>query len=402
MRSLPVFQATLLSLLALIVAPCAFAAKLVTVGQLSQIIVSSQKETDAEVAKGLSGLQLTERLSDEKLAALEAELPGTESRQTLVILADQAVFLPLPAREIPDRPAPTIQQQEEIIGKSADYVLTALRHMPNLFARMDTTGYQYSPAGKQFQTPTTGRVTAYEPMHVVGRSTVTVLYRHGKEVIEKGGRERDRADSPGAFMTTYGEFGPIFSVIYGDLPKGKLAWGHWVQGQNGLDAVFHFEVPKRASHYLIGFCCIYGRPYRGFSAYHGELEIDPSDGTILRVTVVATVERAPLNQWGIMVKYGPVELGGRKYYCPVRSVAVFRTPMPGPIARFPAHDATMPSMYLSSGRFVPMETQVNDSVFEDYHLFRAKVQIMPDKKNFLVKPKRSRAAHGSSGSKDRP
>jgi hypothetical protein len=79
-------------------------------------------------------------------------------------------------------------------------------------------------------------------------------------------------------------------------------------------------VPKAASHYQVEFCCIRGLLVQGFRAYHGELTLNPANGTILRMTLIADLEKgAEIAEAELMVEYGPVELGGKKYFCPVRS-----------------------------------------------------------------------------------
>ena len=71
----------------------AFASGRVTVDQLDRVVASNHGKPDGKIADKLFGLELTERLSAAKLAALEAALPGPNSRRALVALADQATFL---------------------------------------------------------------------------------------------------------------------------------------------------------------------------------------------------------------------------------------------------------------------------------------------------------------------
>ena len=75
----------------------------------------------ARLAGTLSTLELSERLSAPRLTALEASLPGPESRQALVVLADQAEFLNLPAAEMPNNPAPGFADQRAMVAKTIEY-----------------------------------------------------------------------------------------------------------------------------------------------------------------------------------------------------------------------------------------------------------------------------------------
>jgi hypothetical protein len=63
-------------LVVLMLASHAWAAKRVTVDQLEQILNASRYNTDAEVARHLSDLELTERMSSTRLARWKAALPG--------------------------------------------------------------------------------------------------------------------------------------------------------------------------------------------------------------------------------------------------------------------------------------------------------------------------------------
>lgn len=379
-------KAIFLALLLLLASFPAFAAKKVSVEQLSREIASSARKKDGKVAGHLYDLQLTERLSAEKLAAFEAALPGPESRRALVALSDQAEFLDPPAGEIPNQPAPSIDQQRAIIAKAVDYAAATLHRLPDLFAREDTIRYQDSPPGLQIANTqsASGTFVPYQPLHPVSRSVATVLYRDGQEVVQTG------AEAPGSptGLTTSGEFGSIFSVVFGDLPKGKLEWGHWENGRSGTVAVFRFSVPEAASHYEVKFCCVAGSVFQRFSAYHGELTLDPSNGTILRLTLIADLGRGkPISEAELMVEYGPEDLGGRTYFCPMRSVSVTVAPVQGTVQGGGPVNLNQTPMYMrgsptvvnnngSGGDDVPLQTMLNEVVFDQYHLFRADVQIL--------------------------
>ncbi len=369
---------TLFLLLSLLVAAQAHAGKSVTVEQLSREVISFGKQSDVKAAERLYDLQLTERLSANKLTAFEAALPGPESRRALVALADQAEFLDPPQTEIPNQPAPSVAQQREIIAKSIDYVKATLNRMPNLFANRDTIRFEDIPPGLRDES--TDTIVPYQPLHPVSRSMETVLYQGGQELIQKQAAQPGGSNPVATGMVTSGEFGPIFPVVYGDLPKGNLRWSHWEQSETGLESVFRFDVPKAASHYQVEFCCIRGQLYQEFRAYHGALTIDPANGTILRMTLIADPEKgAEVAEADLMVEYGPVELGEKKYFCPLRSISVSRAP--GQIERIaPVHDRILSMSQATSpneaGEGSPLQTMLNEATYNNYHLFRADAQIL--------------------------
>jgi hypothetical protein len=98
-------RCVLLACLAAMVSPT-FAAKRVTVEQLQQVLSAIHSKPDADIARQLSDLQLTERLSTARLLQLEEDFPGPEAQQALTALADLSAFLSLPPAEIPATAAP--------------------------------------------------------------------------------------------------------------------------------------------------------------------------------------------------------------------------------------------------------------------------------------------------------
>jgi hypothetical protein len=74
----------------------------------------------------------------------------------------------------------------------------------------------------------------------------------------------------------------------------------------------------------------------------------------------------PLNRSDIMIAYGAVEIGGKKYICPIRSVSISR-------ARSVANLRAWNDDFKTWG---PYTTMLNDFVFEDYHMFRAQSRML--------------------------
>jgi VWFA-related protein len=365
----------------------AFAAKRVTVDQLNRVVASSHGKRDTKTAERLYGLELTERMSAAKLTALEAALPGPESRRALVALADLAAFLDPPPAEIPNQPAPSLEQQRDITARAVDYVKTTLHRLPNLFARRDTIRFEDTPArlqGGGVDAPS-GTFVSSQPLHPISRSTQTVLYRDGEEIDQTAGTEQIASASGMTGLTTVGEFGPILSAVFSDLPQGNLAWSHWEQGLARPVAVFHFQVPRGASHYQVKFCCVSGRVFQQFTPYHGEITIDPVDGTILRLILITDLSKAdPIAKANLMVEYGPVELGKQIYFCPIKSISVSVAPvqsnrqkaLPGGVTIPTTRGAVPVQAQDFSESDAPLQTMLNEVVFDQYHLFRSEARIL--------------------------
>ena len=112
---------TLLVLLASLTS-IAGASKRVTVAQLEQALTAAHTahKPDAEIARQIDGLELSERLTEVNLNRLAAYLDaGSQAALALQLLADQSVFLDPPASEIPSTPTPDDAAQQRMIGVGA-------------------------------------------------------------------------------------------------------------------------------------------------------------------------------------------------------------------------------------------------------------------------------------------
>jgi hypothetical protein len=355
----------------------AFAAKdatvaKVTVAQLEQALATAHDRPDAEVALQLSGMELTERLSTAKLTHLKANLPGSKAQEALLILADSAAFLDPPAAEIPADAAPDPTAARQMLTLIVNYVNTTARQLPNLIAVRDTIGFEDQPQ-EDVQGATGIATTAAQPLHSVSKSSLTVTYRDHNEVVdEKAAKHGARTGG----LTTYGEFGPILSLVTADAIHGKITWGRWEQGASGKAAVFLYSVPSEKSHYPVQFCCITEginndgtlnkRIFKEIVSYHGEIVFDPANGTILLINMEADLPAGELvSKAGIQVEYGPMEIAGKKYICPTRSVSILQ-----------AHTGQQSGMISKEHYKGSAKTYLNDVAFGQYRRFGSETRIL--------------------------
>jgi len=341
------------------VATPAPATRRMTVEQLEQALRAVQGKRDGKIAEMLTGVELNERLTPDLLSRWEAKLPGEKSRRSLLVIADKAAFLDPPAKEIPVLPEPDFAVQSRIMAMAVEYTTKTITKLPNFFARRDTVFYEDDPP--QVLENMARTLIPYQPMHQVNRSVETVLYRDGKEVVDAANPKRMKYDPKAATLTTHGVFGPILSNTLVDAANGTVNWSHWEQGPSGPVAVFHFSVPQEKSHYQVEFCCFLEGPgqknvFKKVPAYHGEIAVDPNDGTIFRLSLVADLDPVdPVGISNILVEYASVEIGGKSYICPVRSV----------------------SMWVAGGVFADShQVLLNDVDFAQYHLFRSESRVL--------------------------
>ncbi|HTX74617.1 MAG TPA: VWA domain-containing protein, partial [Terracidiphilus sp.] len=216
----------------------------------------------------------------------------------------------------------------------------------------------------------------YQPIHYLATQKSDVAYQDGKET--RGGATKTSASQANASgLTTWGVFGPILSTVLLDAAQSSLAWSHWEQSPDGVRAVFRYAVPKAKSHYEVVYCCVAEQAglraanefqFRKLEGYHGEIAVDPATGTIRRLTLQAELKADdPVVKADIMVQYGPVEIGGRTYTCPLRSVSSSR-----------AESVQVdPNFHFSlANQLQPLKKQIADTTFENYHVFRAETRVL--------------------------
>jgi len=341
----------------------------VTVEQLEQMLEMAGKESDAELARQLSDLVLTERLSYKKLSSWAASLRGKKSRQALVALADLSSFLDPPRAEVAADVAPDESAQKSMISLAVAYLNETIHKLPDFYAMRTTVRYEETPQYFDASTP-----VEYRPLHVAVSSTATVLYRNGKEVVDSGAAKAKKGKAEDRYLLTYGVFGPVLGAVTDAIASG-LTWSHWEIGAGEPHAVFVYQIPAERSRYQVGACCLPDgdgtSPFEENVGYHGEIAIDPTSGAILRLELVADLKSTtPLVRSDIMIEYGPVEIGGKTYICPVRSVSISRGRSVTPLTEW---DETFRT-------YGPYATMLNDAAFERYHVFRAKSRVLTGSK----------------------
>jgi hypothetical protein len=68
-----------------------------------------------------------------------------------------------------------------------------------------------------------------------------------------------------------------------------------------------------------------------------------------------------------MIEYGPVEIGGKEYICPQRSVVTMRV----------RTVTTLTNWGQTFDIYAPYETRLNDIVYTNYHKFGAEARMLP-------------------------
>jgi VWFA-related protein len=336
----------------------------VTVAELKQILEAAHG--DGESAKQLSTLELTERLDDATLLSFAKY--GKKTEQALTMLADASAFLPLPVAQISTDAPPDVNTQQHLISLAANYLQQIIPKLPNFFAERTTARYQETSVFDAVN-----RRVEHEPMLPVESFKETILYRNGQEVADARGAKRKKRNAKDPDLITYGTFGPVLGFVHDAIATpGVLTWSHWEQSPSGLRAVFRYRVPAEKSLYTQRGCCLPDgegtTAFERWAGYHGEISIDPSSGAILRLQAEAEIAHfPPVSKSDIMISYGPVEIGGKSYICPQKSVSIVRMRSIAILGEWDEGFRT----------YGPWATLVNDITYRGYHMFRGESRMMP-------------------------
>jgi hypothetical protein len=269
----------------------------------------------------------------------------------------------LPATSAPDDAA-----QQRLLFAARIYVAQTLLHLPNFLATRTDKRFDDSPHALK-----KGAVPVHAGLHLVDTSSREVSIRN----------EREKR-APSNRLVSQGEFGSAVGLVLNDILKGTVTWSHWEETAAGPAAVFHYSVPKSASHYEIILPLpqqldplvseavtqphLANFPFDASiidtkPAYRGSFWLDPSTGTVLRITMEADPnDIAPYLTAAIMVKYGPVRIGDGIFICPLSGVTL---------------STIAANTLATAGGDAPIRW-LNETLFTGYHRFAATTRILTD------------------------
>ena len=359
----------------------AMADKTMSVEQLEQVLIKLHGKPDGKVAAELETVDLTERVSPARLAKWEQDFPGKRTREELMKLADLSAFLNPPESDVLRNPPPDLETEERMLALALDYVRMTTTRLPDFYATRETThfedalshrtDYAYAPSQSMdahggmtipVATPGMNTTTEYRGLHSTGEFTMTVTYRDGHEALNEDTEKRRQEEESTLGLTSSGEFGPILGAVMSDVTHRGVAFLRWEPGIGEPAAVFSYAVPAIDSHFRVevneG-----GKAVAIFPAYRGEIKIDPATGEILRLSEMAIPPPSHAGlKAAIVVDYAPVTIGNQSYICPVRGVAFSMVPVPSAGAK----DASA----------LPIQTNLNDIAFTNYHEFGSEARIV--------------------------
>ncbi len=388
----------------------AHGARRLSVAQLEETLTVAVAEhrADADIVRQIAGIELSERLTAATLDRLAARISlQPRTALALQLLSDQSAFLDPPSSEFLATAAPDAESQQQMLESARANSVETWARLPNFFVARDTTRFDDgAEVLKQGDWPVRAG------LHSVGTSTRQITFRDGKEVVDPTAEASSKSASE-LGLHSWGEFGPALTVVLTDMAKTKASFSHWEQVSGVLAAVYHYQVPREASHYAVTYSFSreqilgrtqYGVPGRDRSpqqvanipraseiqaysetpSYHGSIALDPTTGAVLRLTIEAELSKGdPLQRAATAIEYAPVVIGDRKYICPSRSLAISLQP-PGRGAC--GLNSTTPGVGSNSlgwqgsvsGCGNSPVLLINETTFTNYHRLGSTARIVAD------------------------
>ena len=219
----------------------------------------------------------------------------------------------------------------EIILKTQHYVSAYLAHFPDFIATEKVRqfhNYEANYAPSPFEGFEKRLVTVDDRWHEGIVYTTEAAYAAGREYHAKGAA--GKAMNSHIVRVSRGEFGGMLAEILGPGCRPELEWDRW-QVLNGVrTAVFRYRIDTANSRYAVSYRVVdpngKSRQESTKAGQRGFVFVDPRSGAVMRLILYATgfAEATDVNAAGHVLDYGEVNIGGKSYLLPVRSIAYVR------------------------------------------------------------------------------
>ena len=226
----------------------------------------------------------------------------------LTIAAACAQPVPL----VPPAPAPDAAEQQAILARVSK---SALRYQGEVPDFLCTESIERSEANSKTPERWKQIDTLEEELSFVGgREMHTLLRINGKSTrVSHDELEGMRSDGLLQFVM-------VPAWIFGPQVHTRFDWSRWETREGRSLAVFAFQVPPSiATHPLVNQSQIF------LVGYHGLVYADPASGDMARLEAHMDAPKDfPFQEDAFEIDYGQVDIAGRQFLLPVKSVGWVR------------------------------------------------------------------------------
>ena len=316
-------------LLAGVLAVCLVAAaqtlslrELVSFVQSSEKLIKEGKQTDAELAKYLAKVKLTERLDDRVIEDLQSQGIGAKTLQALEALRDRTKDLmaakPIApeARSAPRAP-PSSEEQAAILSDVREYALNYSRNLPDFICTQVTRRYAAPMPGTRWG----GSALSEPSWQAQDVLQIRLSYFEQKEkylvVLENNNILNKDYEQMGG-SKSFGEFGSMLREIFEPGTEARFEWDHWGTLRGKLVMAFSYHVSQSRSQYRL---VVEDAKLSIITAYRGLVEVDPKTHVVMRVSTIAENIPAdfPIRKAEDVLDYDYQDISGHTFLLPMKS-----------------------------------------------------------------------------------
>ena len=305
----------------------AASAQTISVDQLIAFVQSSAKMiqaktmTDAELAKGLAKVKLTERLDDRTIEEMQAFGIGQKSLAALHLLREQSAALGA-AKVMPKpeqaklAPPPSSEEQAAIITEVREYALNYSKSLPNFICTEVQRRKVAGAPGSRY-----GGAIGSDPSYQTQDSlTIRLSYFEQKEeykLILVNNTATTQAYQSLGGATSTGEFGSMMRDIFEPHTQARFEWDHWGLLRGKRVMAFKYFVEQSRSQWTID----YEHREHITPAYSGLIYVDQDTHVVTRVTLVAEgiPPAFPVKHAQTRLDYDYQDISGHEFLLPMMS-----------------------------------------------------------------------------------
>ncbi len=301
-------------------------AQSVSVADLVKFIKSAieLKERDAEVAKYLGHMKLTDHLDDRTVEELQSLGAGPKTVAALREMVDASTKLPEappPPKALPPpppAPPPDLTEQGQIIAAAREYALNYSKQLPNYLClevvRRAIDNHASDAAGS-------------EQWHGTDTVVMRLSYFEQKEdykvvMVNDRAVENKSVDSLDG-VTSQGEFGTMLKDIFAPESEARFEWDHWAKLRGRKMYAFSYDIDQPHSQFAI----LWEKTDKVVPAYRGLLYIDVDTNMIMHVTQEPynIPSSFPVRASKEVLDYDFQKIGDSQFLVPLKVVLTSRT-----------------------------------------------------------------------------
>ncbi len=322
-----------LCLLALVQVAALGADHRATSADLTTLVFTSlySDHDDAQLARQLSNLQLTEQLNPHVVLYFRQAGTGPRALAALQALQHKSQNLSPPAAPVLTiQPLPSADEQNQMLQRVVDYARGYVHSLPDFlcdqvtqrFTNLRRTGWEGNPQyGKSLRhSDSFTRVLRFSGGAEEGQIT-KVNNKPARGLVTKFGQS-----------ISSGEFGGDMVIIFGPKADAQLTWDHWEIFRGKRTAVFEYFVKPGKSEFSLYYCCFQepglGEAQQSYkSPIRGLVYVDPGTGRISRLLIraVELPEAFHVKESNTIIDYGSITIGVHSYTLPVSAQMFMHT-----------------------------------------------------------------------------